>query len=323
MPKVITIGAAVKDVFLTPSDVPLVKNKKLFTGGSGLCLEVGGKYEASEIFYDTGGGATNAAATLRSLGISCGVQTKIGNDISGYEIISDLMKRKVSTQNVHIDKNFGTGFSIILQFPSGDRSIVVYRGASSKFETKDLVASRLVSEWFYLTSVKGNSAFVKKVFSIAKKNRTKVFWNPGLREIKMGVKKLKPFLTQTNVLSVNREESYMLSGKSTLDEAAVVLGSYAKLVVITDGKKGAYVFSLDQLYYIPSTGSKPLNTTGAGDAFGSGFLAGLIKYDDWQPAVKVGVWNADGVVQKMGAKHGLITKLPSKAQMLKIKIKKV
>lgn len=322
MPTVITIGSSVKDVFLIPEGYDVVKNKK-FDTGEGMCFAKGGKFEVREIFYDTGGGATNAAATLRALGVTCGCYTRVGKDLSGDEIIADLKKRGVQTRTIITDPKLGTGYSTILLYPSGERSIMVYRGASAAFDARDLREDAMKAKWFYLTSAKGNLSFVKRVFAIAKKNKTKVFWNPGGAEIAKGITALRPLLRATEVLSVNREEAEVLTGSADLPHNLEELGKYVSIVLITDGKAGAYVRTEGVSYFVPSTGTAPLNTTGAGDAFGSGFLAAYITTQDWQMAVKVGTLNADGVVSQMGAKHGLLSKMPSAQRLRQLTIKKL
>lgn len=318
MPTIISIGSAVKDVFLVPSGFKLLTSRE-FEGDVGLCFAQGGKFEVDEIYYDTGGGATNVAATFRNLGISCACCTKVGKDEVGDEIIQDLKKRGVDTKFITRHHILKTGYSTVLISPTGDRSILVYRGASSDFNPKDITTA-LRAQWFYVTTAKGKMDFVDKVFSVAKKNKTKVFWNPGKGELQKGFRTLEPYIAQTAILSVNKEEAEMLVGKKSIQVLLARLSSLAEKVLITDGKKGAYYASRDEYFFIPSLGTKALNATGAGDAFGSGFLAGYVLTQDWKKAAKIAVLNADGVIQEMGAKHGLLEKIPSTQKMNMIKI---
>ncbi len=318
MPTIISIGSAVKDVFLIPSGFKLLTSRE-FEGDVELCFAQGGKFEVEDIYYDIGGGATNAVATFRGLGISCGCCTKVGLDEVGDEIIQDLKKRGVDTRYITKHATLKTGYSTVLIAPSGDRSILVYRGASSDFNPKD-ITPELKAQWFYLTTAKGKMNFVDKVFSVAKKNKTKIFWNPGKGELQKGLRALEPYIAQTAIFSVNKEEAEMLVGKKSIQVLLARLSSLAEMVLITDGKKGAYYASRDEYFFIPSLGTKALNATGAGDAFGSGFLAGYVLTKDWKTAAKVAVLNADGVIQEMGAQHGLLEKMPSTRQMNVINI---
>jgi sugar/nucleoside kinase (ribokinase family) len=322
MPKVITIGSGVMDVFLLPQNTPEV-HTKAFDTGSAMCFAIGGKYEASEIYFDTGGGATNSAATLKSLGIRTACFTYVGNDLNGEHVRSDLKKRKIDTSLVKIHKKLGTGYSSIMLFPNGERTIIVYRGASSVFDPKDVKLAGMKADWYYLTNVKGNMKFIDALFKAAQKHSASIMWNPGKAELKKGLTVLQKYFKKTHVLNMNLEESYIVTGMKTLEGAMKKLMEYSQIVIITDGKKGLYVGTEGEMYFVPSSGNAPVNTTGAGDAFGSGFLAGYIKYKNWQDACKVGVWSADGVVQEMGAKHGILEAFPSKKKMNRITIKKI
>ena len=77
-------------------------------------------------------------------------------------------------------------------------------------------------------------------------------------------------------------------------------------------------------YYIPSVGHTPKNLTGAGDAFGSGFITGWIKSrGDIRYALRLAAFNADSVVQHVGAKVGILKKYPSTHELNKLTIKPI
>jgi len=63
---------------------------------------------------------------------------------------------------------------------------------------------------------------------------------------------------------------------------------------------------LGSIYFRPALKRKGINTTGAGDAFGSSFVAGLIKYNDIEQALKLGILNSNSVIMKIGAQEGLL-----------------
>lgn len=316
---VITIGSATKDVFLISKDFILIKSNK-FNTGVGECFAFGAKIEVADIFQSTGGGATNAAVTFANLGIKTAVVTNVGNDLNGAEVINVLKSKKVNTSLIRTDSDQKTGYSTILLSAKGERTILVYRGASSGFETSMLKQSKMKAKWFYLTSVAGNVKFLNNVFKIAQNNITNIFWNPGGAELSKGLKTLTPFLKKTTILSLNKEESAKLTGKQSVKDQLDILGRLVPLVWVTDGKVGAYLCVAGEYYFVPSLGTPALNTTGAGDAFGSGFLAGIIKSDNWKIASAYGILNSDSVIQSMGAKTGILKKNPSLKELSKVRI---
>lgn len=319
MLQVITIGTATKDVFLTSKGFKLLKSDE-FSTGVGECFAFGAKIDIADICFDSGGGATNAAATFANLGIDVGVHSHVGNDTAGAEIIVDLKMRGADVSRINKQEKLKTAYSTILVSKTGERTILVYRGASARFDASKIEARKFKSKWFYLASVAGDERTLSKVFSVAQKNKVKVFWNPGGGELKLGLKKILPLLKQVSVLSMNKEEAASLTGKSEIRENLKRLGLFIPMVWITDGSNGAYFRFQNESYHLPSITKKVINSTGAGDAFGSGFIAGLILKNDWQYAAKLAVLNADGTIREMGAKNGLLTRLPGKNNLKRVKI---
>lgn len=164
---------------------------------------------------------------------------------------------------------------------------------------------------------------LRKAFGYAEKKGIKVAWNPGSTEIAKGLKVLGPLIKKTEVLLLNREEASKLTRKPPKDlgRMADLLREYPqRAVIITDGRNGAYAFERDSALYCPSLTKERVNTTGAGDAFGSGLVAGLMRKNDLKYALGVASCNATGVIGEMGAKKGLITKFPTDSEIGKIKI---
>lgn len=319
---VITIGSASKDVFLISEDFKLVKSNK-FKTGVGECFAYGSKVPLQEIYFDTGGGATNAAFTFANLKLKTGVVSRIGKDIYGQEIIAVLKKKKVDTTNIFVDKDNKTAYSTILLIAGGDRTILVYRGTAANFSDQDIKWQNIKTKWFYVTSLAGNINMLKKIFRFAKENKINIAWNPGGGELKLGLQKLKPLISQAKLFNLNLQEAQKLTDLNNVNKIFEKLSFDNDYNIITDGSNGAYLSVPEGLFRVKTTKVKVVNTTGAGDAFGSAFTAGLIKKDDWKYAVRLAILNSQGVITKMGAKHGLLTRLPSQKELDKIKIEKI
>ena len=79
------------------------------------------------------------------------------------------------------------------------------------------------------------------------------------------------------------------------------------IVVMTDGPNGSFVTDGRFIYKAGTYKEKKVvDRTGAGDAFGSGFVAGLIKENDINYALRLGSANATSVVEHMGAQEGIL-----------------
>jgi sugar/nucleoside kinase (ribokinase family) len=219
------------------------------------------------------------------------------------------------------DRKHKTAYSTILVRPDGDRTILVYRGASANFSDKDINWSNLKTKWIYLSSVAGSTSLLNRLFSFVKANKIKITWNPGSDELKLGKQALSRYMKDAYIFNVNKEEAQKLTGKKEIKDIFKELNRLSPgYNIVTDGAKGAYVSDGILIYHAPALETAIKNTTGAGDAFGSGFATGMALKNDWDYALRLGILNSYGTIQEMGAKNGLLTSLPKTKQLNKVKI---
>lgn len=323
---VLTIGGATQDVFVRSKDWE-EKNDPYAPSGIDACLPMGAKLGIQELFIGTGGGATNAAATFGSLGLRVAAITRVGKDETADFIRADLKRFHVDTSCFQIDSKLQTGYSVILLSKEGQRSILAFRGASGAIKSNEFcwMKKSMKTKWLYLSSFGGRVELLKPVFAFAKKQKARVAWNPGAKELAGGFRKLRPFIKQTDILQMNREEGALLTDLPPRDTEGLLnkCGTDVRnIFVLTDGSKGAHVMHDGEHYFVNTLPGKRVNTTGAGDAFCSGFVAGLIKKNDVDFAMRLAALNADGVVKEMGAKGGLLSRIPPKARISRVKITK-
>lgn len=291
---VVTIGAATIDAFIWSAAFKQIKSGA-FSTGVGECFSLGSKIDLSKLEIATGGGATNAAATFANLGFKTACVTRLGMDLFGDGIVADLKTRRIATDFIVGDAKEHTGFSTILVMPSGERTVLTYRGASEHFRLTDIPTVK--ARWFYVTNLAGRLDVLRKVVATARRVGAKIFWNPGKADLELGRTKLAPILRHVGILDMNKEEAEML-GPVKFD----------CIRIITDGTKGAHAYWNGRHYFAKTSGVKSVNRTGAGDAFGSGFLAAWMKRPDIKSALALGTKNAESVIQKIGAKTGLLKK---------------
>ena len=96
---------------------------------------------------------------------------------------------------------------------------------------------------------------------------------------------------------------------------------YFSVVFITNASKTLYAYHENNIYTLNPPPVKVIHTAGAGDAFTSGFLAGIIKKYTFADALKLGQVNATSVIQHLGTKNKLLTEREAKILMNKLKIK--
>ncbi|MFA5945590.1 MAG: PfkB family carbohydrate kinase [Patescibacteria group bacterium] len=327
MHDIIAIGSATRDVFLLSKEFQLIRSEA-FSTGVGECVALGEKIDVDELVLSTGGGATNAAVTFSQLGFQTAVVSRIGDDEPGNSILSALTTAKIDTSFVKKIKGGQTAYSTLLTAPNGERTILVYRGVSAEFALADVPFKALSAKWFYVSSLSGNVALLAKIIAHAKKIGAKIAVNPGGGELGKSAE-LRALLKDVDVILVNLEEAQKLTASDSKDGkelAGLLTGSIhgstptATLAIVTDGPRGAYAVQGKIKYSARNRNVKSVSRTGAGDAFGSGTVAGLMKGLSVEDSLKIGTLNAESVIQHVGAKAGIITKWPTDKALEEIRV---
>lgn len=314
--KILTFGGATQDVFLTGK--ALHARRDVRTRDYVEQFPLGAKLDVDNVYFDTGGGATNAAVTFARQGLEVGFIGKIGHDPAGGEIIRVLRREGVATDRVVYDTKLTTGYSTILLAPSGERTVLSYRGASHELKTKDIAIRTLEADWFYITSLAGNLDLLSKLLKHANNRGIQVAIDPGNAELAQ-TKKLRALLPLITVLKANAEELRTLFGGDTLRDTVVRAADTCPYVVGTNGAAGSYAAAAGKLYQAGTYQKvKVVDRLGAGDAFGSGFVAALAKGMPIEDALSLASANATSVVAQIGAKTGILK--TSRIKRMKLKI---
>ncbi len=321
--EVVTIGAATRDVFVQSKEFDNVPSKEA-PDGFETCVPLGAKIAINHLHFLSGGGATNAATTFARFGLKTACVSRIGDDADGRALEQELKQECINTSFIQTDKKNHTGYSIILLAGSGHRAIMVARGASAELEAKKIPWKNFTTRWIYLTSIGGDLSLLRDIFRAAREMKASIAWNPGNAELEHGRARLMPFITHTDVLLVNREEAAVLTEQAPrhMHASLAILGSLTRFVsIITDGEHGSYAYSRGTSWQVLPQKIKVRNATGAGDAFGSGCVAALIKGHPVKEALQIGTLNAQGVISHMGAKTGILKQMPGKAAAARIKLR--
>ena len=313
---VVTVGGATVDVFIETAEKELKKD----ISHRDVCYMVGEKILVPSMKVDTGGGGTNTAVAFSKLGLKTGFIGKIGKDMIGKNILSVLGKEKVKF--LGSTGNGESGYSVILMHLPKDRTILTFKGINDQLSTRDVKWSGLKAKWIYFSSLMGQSfATSKKIVSYAKKHKIRWAFNPSMYMAEKGLTYLKPMINGCDVLIMNKEEAQALL-KSSIDIPALLkkLAKYAKIPIITDGPKGAYAYFDGVMYHNIPYNVKVVETTGAGDAFASGVVAGLMLKKDLEFALRLGQAESESKIQHLGAKNGLLSRNEAFRLMNKVKV---
>lgn len=308
MARIVSLGSALQDIYLIDRDdfgsiefgnVSMFKN-----------LEIGSKYDIDKLDFFIGGGGTNSAVTFARSGHEAVYLGNLGHDPAGEAVLKTLDDEGIDSSFISFPARGKTGCSIILlDSKTGERTVLTFRGASARFDNLNENDLDLIQpDWLYVTTLRGDMGTLLRFFEKAKSLGTKIMFNPGKLEL-VNNKQVLGLLQDVDVLLVNKREASQLVGGSLLEELLNRLKNYCPTVIITDGAMGGIARSGEKTYRFGIYEDvKIKDTTGAGDAFGSGFLASYASGDSFRTALIFASANSTGVVQRRGAKNGIISR---------------
>ncbi len=314
---VITIGGATRDIYFKIKEAQILPDPSRSLGSKLIAFPYGAKIVPNETYFGYGGGAANTAIALAKLGLRVATCLNLGKEGTGDIVLENLKSLGVDIRFITRDPKLHTAISFIISGQDGDRVIFRHPGSDANLTIKDW-SKVSQTKWFYITSLRGRSEkILNQVTKVIAQKKIKLCFNPGETQLAKGFKYLKKILAVGEVLILNREEASILASQIKNDKTHLSINSLLdtlrdvgpKIVVITCGKDGAYALGEDgDIKYAPPFLAKVVDPTGAGDAFGSGFLAGLIFRGDLDFALHLGAANAASVISAPGAQNGFLTK---------------
>ncbi len=302
-PRMLCIGTATQDVFLTS------KAFKPHREDDGEYYEeflLGAKLAVDDVTFATGGNAMNAAVTFARQGLESEFMGILGIEPAGQIVMHALDNEGIATHYLVQDERFQTSYSTILLAPNGERTILNYHGTklSGSGTLLDLGAVEH-ADWLYLSSV-GSMSLLEKLVSRAAKAGVQVALNPSGAEL-AEADKLRTVLDDVAILLVNKEEMRQIVEGTTLEELVRHGSNLVRTVVVSDGPRGVMATDSTKIVKAGTYEDVPVvDRTGAGDAFGSGFVAWYAAGKSLEDAITFASANATSVVTEVGATSGIL-----------------
>ncbi len=274
-----------------------------------LCMNFGDKieYESVTEVYAVGN-SPNAAVAARRLGLNAALVTNVGDDLRGKQKIAHLEKEGIPTDFVKVHKGKESNYHFVLWYEE-ERTILVKHN-EYPYEMPDIGTP----QWLYLSSLGENSVPFHHAIAdyIQTHPETKLAFQPGTFQMKLGYETLKDVYAVTTLFFCNLQEAQRILKTEERDAKNLLDGIRAlgpKIAVITDGPKGAHASDGKETWYAPMypDPAPPIDRTGAGDAFASTFTAMLALGKTLPDALLAAPVNSMSVVQKIGAQEGLLT----------------
>jgi sugar/nucleoside kinase (ribokinase family) len=301
-PRMLAIGTATQDVFLRSAIFkPHHEDGKDYEE-----FLLGAKLGVDEVVFATGGNAMNAAVTFARQGLESEFMGIIGTEPAGQVVLNTLDNEGIAAHHVVQDERFQTSYSTILLAPNGERTILNYHGTRLHDNGAPLDLHAVEhADWLYLSSI-GSMALLEKLVTKAAKAGVQVALNPSGAEL-AEASKLRTVLEDVSVLLVNKEEMQQIVEGRTLEELVRHGANLVRTVVVSDGPRG--VMATDGQKIVKAgmyEDVKVVDRLGAGDAFGSGFVAWHAAGKSLEDAITFASANATSVVTEIGATAGIL-----------------
>jgi len=244
-----------------------------------------------------GGSPANIAMNTKRLGIKSQIVSAVGNDGLGKFLIQHLKNNNMSTSLIK-EVEYATSLVLVTK-SKGTPTPIFYRGADYRLEynekiDKKLKKSKIVHFSCWPLSMEPVRSTVEKIIEVAKKNNVIIGFDPNYHPMiwekkHKGIDYIKSIIKYVDIIKPSEDDAERLFGKDTPNNQInkfITLG--AKLVIMTLGKDGAIISNGRETIQLPTMASIVVDTTGAGDAFWSGFYAAIIKGYTVEQALKIG-----------------------------------
>jgi sugar/nucleoside kinase (ribokinase family) len=313
MNNVICIGSSTKDVFFPTNEGVIMETPEDLKSQRKIAFELGAKFHVEDRFESLGGCAVNVSCGLRRLGVPSACYTVVGDDLIGGWLKKELEKEGVDTALVVEEKCLSGLSAIIVDQNSGERIIFSNQEANERMQ---IDADNLTgAEWISISDPNGDwKKILDTVVDAAERYDSKMSFNPRGNNIQEDARKVFELAGKMEIFFVNKDEAIeiLMARNAELesqDEEYLLKElkkSGAQIVVLTDGVRGAWAYDGEKLAHDDATNTSAVDTTGAGDAFSSGFLAAYIKGKDLAECVRWGTQNGGNVVKFYGGVEGLL-----------------
>jgi ribokinase len=308
----VAVGDILIDAFIELNKDQADVSIDLDTGRKTLHMPFGGKIPYNDVVVVPAvGNSPNAAVSAHRLGLETALVTNLGHDKFGKECLDALRTEGVHTDFVKVHEGKKTNYHYVLRY--GPERTILINHETYPYALPDFPVP---PRYLYFSSVGEHGiAFHHEIAKYVQDNpETKLVFQPGTFQIKLGVEELKDVYENTEIFFCNLEEAQEILKSTERHVPTLIRGLRAlgpKMPVVTDGPNGAYVIDADdQAWHMPMypDPADPVDRTGAGDSFSSTFTCAIALGKSPEEALAWGPINSMSVVQYVGAQAGLLTR---------------
>ncbi len=236
------------------------------------------------------GAESNTAMGLAKLGFKSSWISKVGEDEFGAFIVNQIRSEGVDTSEVIRDKEHSTGV-MFKETTASETRVYYYREDSAASHMSKVDVSEDIIKQFRMVHMSGITPVLsevcmeltEEVFQLAKKNHVKISFDPNIRKKlwkdQCFQAQIKNFTLKANIILIGLDEANILFGTKEPKEILRILfeeGS-AEYVGLKDGANGSWVADQNRTIKAEPYKCNCIEPIGAGDAYNSGFIAGVLK----------------------------------------------
>jgi ribokinase len=308
----VAIGDIVVDAFIQLNKDAADVSQDMDTSRFTLHMPFGSKLPYDNVVVvNAVGNSPNAAVSAHRLGLNTALITNLGHDRYGKDCLEALRTEGVNTEYVKVHEGKETNYHYVLRY--GPERTILIKHEVFPYTLPDFAVP---PRFLYFSSIGEHGVpYHHEIATYVKEHpETKLVFQPGTFQIKLGHEALKDLYEVTEIFFCNKEEAQEILG-TTEQHVPTLLREFKKLgptlPVITDGPNGAHVVDEhDQAWFMPMypDPKPPVDRTGAGDSFASTFTAAIALGKTPAEALTWGPVNSMSVVQYIGAQEGLLSR---------------
>lgn len=309
MKNILGMGNALVDILTQIPDDSILQQLHLPKGGmchvdAATSLKIGESLKVYGSEMAAGGSTANTVSGAAHLGITTGYIGKVGRDERGRFFEKAMTDSRVKPMMLHTDTPTGCAEAIISK--DGERTFATYLGAALELNADD-IRPEMLDGWdiFYVEGyLISNRPLLDKVLPLAKSKGMKIALDMASFNVVKENQEYMQHLAKNylDILFANEEEAKAFSGMDDPVEALHQMALLSEIAVVKVGAKGSYVQQGEQVVRIEPIPAKVIDTTGAGDLWAAGFMAGLVEGRSLQQCGRMGATIAANIIEVVGAK---------------------
>lgn len=308
MARVIGLGNALVDI-MTPLENDNILEQINFPKGSMQLVDAEKSGEILKLTSNiksslaSGGSAANTIHGIARLGMETAFVGKIGKDDFGDIFKKDLVDSNITPSLFYSETE--TGRAVAMVSPDSERTFATYLGAAVELTADDIQPE--IFNGYDVLHIEGylvfNEELIEKAVKTAKEEGLKVSLDlASFNVVDAKLDFLKKIVAEyVDILFANEEEARSFTGQEDPETALEMIAEQVDISVVKVGKHGSMILKDNKKTKVTVIEAKPIDTTGAGDYYASGFLFGYLNDLTLSQSGKIGSLLAGKVIEEMGA----------------------